>query len=114
MKNYLITLRDPIFGNERLHPVQLVPLILILILLFFEFFPVKFHLDVLKLSGYHVHGHIRQVSLNFGDLILREPGRTRFIIHLEEFNVFQAIVNLPRHLFALAGPRGLGGGRRAT
>ena len=88
MKNYLITLRDPIFGNERLHPVQLVPLILILILLFFEFFPVKFHLDILKLSGYHVHGHISQVSLNFGDLILREPGRTRFIIHLEEFNVF--------------------------
>ena len=97
MKMYLITLGHPIFGNERLHPIELVPLVLVLILLFFELFSVEFHLNILKLSGYHVHGNICQVSLNFCDLILGEPWSTRFIIHLEEFNVFKAIVNLPRH-----------------
>lgn len=70
MKNYLITLRHSIFRNERLHPIKLVPLILILVLLLFELFSVKFHLDILKLSGYHVHRNICQMSLNFCDLIL--------------------------------------------
>lgn len=51
-------LGHPIFGNERLHPIELVPLVLVLVLLFFELFSVEFHLNILKLSGYHVHGNI--------------------------------------------------------
>ncbi len=64
-------------------------------LLLLKLLPVQLHLDVFKLGGNHVGGHIRQVLLDLCNLINAETLRVWLIVHLEILYVLKSVVEDP-------------------